>query len=89
MKKERFIYNYDYLNRVIEDYLKYYDLKLDDLALRIGMTKRTLKRTLNNERDFYLNEMINLINELRIKDADITQAFFTRVNNPISSESKK
>lgn len=54
--KTRGIFNYDYLNKEIKDYLKYYDLELEDLAIKIGVTERTLKRTLNNERCFFLNE---------------------------------
>lgn len=78
--KTRGIFNYDYLNKQIEDYLKYYDLELEDLAISIGMTERTLKRTLNNERCFYLNEMYHLIDTLKIKKENITKAFFKITN---------
>lgn len=88
MKKERFIYNYDYLKEQIEDYLKYYDYELKDLAIKIGVSEKTLKRTLNNERCFYLNEVYHLIDELHIQHDKIELAFFNRIN-PISSESKK
>lgn len=81
MKKEtRGIFNYDELNKQIKDYLTYYDLKLDDLAISIGMTKRTLKRTLNNKRQFYLSEMYRLIDTLKINKDDIEKTFFNIVN---------
>lgn len=80
MKKEKMIFNYDYLNKKIKDYLKYYDLELEDLAIKIGMTERTLKRTLNNERSFYLNEMEELIRVLPIKQDKINKAFFNIIN---------
>lgn len=89
MKKEKYLFNYDYLNKEIKDYLTYYDLELEDLALRVGMTERTLKRTLNNERCFYLNEVYHLIDVLHIKQENIEKAFFKRINKPRSSESKK
>lgn len=78
--KTRGIYNYDYLNKKIKDYLKYYDLELEDLAISIGMTERTLKRTLNNERCFYLSEMYRLIDTLKIKTKNIEKAFFNITN---------
>lgn len=80
MKKEKMIFNYDYLNKKIKDYLKYYDLELEDLAIKIGMTERTLKRTLNNERSFYLNEMEELIRVLPIKQDKINKTFFNIIN---------
>ena len=80
MKKEKMIFNYDYLNKKIKDYLKYYDLELEDLAIKIGMTEKTLKRTLNNERSFYLNEMEELIIILPIKQDKINKAFFNIIN---------
>ena len=80
MKKEKMIFNYDYLNKKIKDYLKYYDLELEDLAIKIGMTEKTLKRTLNNERSFYLNEMEELIRVLPIKQDKINKAFFNIIN---------
>ena len=88
MKKERVIYNYDYLKEQIKDYLKYYNIKLKDLAIKIGISERTLKRTLNNERYFYVNEIYHLIDELHIPKDKIELTFFNRIN-PISSESKK
>ena len=78
--KTRGIFNYDYLNKEINDYLKYYDLELEDLAISIGMTERTLKRTLNNERCFYLSEMYRLIDTLKIKKDNIEKAFFNIIN---------
>lgn len=78
--KTRGIFNYDYLNKQIKDYLKYYDLELEDLAISIGMTERTLKRTLNNERCFYLNEMYHLIDTLKIDPKNINKAFFNIIN---------
>lgn len=78
--KTRGIFNYDYLNKEIKDWLKYYDLELEDLAISIGMTERTLKRTLNNEREFYLNEMYRLIDTLKIKKEDIQKTFFNIIN---------
>lgn len=80
MKKEKMIFNYDYLNKQIKSYLKYYDLELEDLAVKIGMTERTLKRTLNNERQFYLSEMYALIETLKIKKGNIEKAFFNIIN---------
>lgn len=81
MKKEtRGIFNYDYLNKEIKDYLKYYDLELEDLAISVGMTERTLKRTLNNERCFYVSEMYRLIDTLKIKRENIEKAFFNIIN---------
>ena len=81
MKKEtKGMFNYDELNKQIKDYLTYYDLKLDDLAISIGMTKRTLKRTLNNKRQFYLSEMYRLIDTLKINTDDIEKTFFNIVN---------
>lgn len=78
--KTRGIFNYDYLNRKIKEYLKYYDLELEDLAIKIGLTERTLKRTLNNERCFFLNEMDALIEILPIKHDKIEKAFFNIIN---------
>lgn len=78
--KTRGIFNYDYLNKQIDDYLKYYDLELEDLAISIGMTERTLKRTLNNERSFYLNEVYHLMETLKIKQENMTKAFFNIIN---------
>lgn len=80
MKNEKMIFNYDYLNKQIKSYLKYYDLELEDLAVKIGMTERTLKRTLNNERQFYLSEMYALIETLKIKKENIEKAFFNIIN---------
>ena len=80
MSKTRGIFNYDYLNKEIKDYLKYYDLELEDLAIKIGVTERTLKRTLNNERCFFLNEMYALIEVLHIKQDKINEAFFNIIN---------
>ena len=81
MKKEtKSIFNYDYLNKEIKNYLKYYDLELEDLAISVGMTERTLKRTLNNERVFYLSEMYRLIDTLKIKKENIEKAFFNIIN---------
>ena len=81
MKKEtKGIFNYDYLNKEIKNYLKYYDLELEDLAISVGMTERTLKRTLNNERVFYLSEMYRLIDTLKIKKENIEKAFFNIIN---------
>lgn len=81
MKKEtRGIFNYDELNKEIKDYLKYYDLKLEDLAISIGMTERTLKRTLKNKRSFYVSEMYRLIDTLKINTDDIEKIFFNITN---------
>lgn len=80
MENDKMIFNYDYLNKQIKSYLKDYDLELGDLAVKIGMTERTLKRTLNNERQFYLSEMYALIETLKIKKENIEKAFFNIIN---------
>lgn len=80
MENEKMIFNYDYLNKQIKSYLKDYDLELEDLAIKIGMTEKTLKRTLNNERQFYLSEMYDLIDTLKIKKENIEKAFFYIIN---------
>lgn len=80
MENEKMIFNYDYLNKQIKSYLKDYDLELEDLAIKIGMTEKTLKRTLNNERQFYLSEMYDLIDTLKIKKENIEKAFFNIIN---------
>lgn len=79
-KNKRGIFNYDYLNLQIKDYLKYCELDLNDLAIKIGLSKKTLKRTLKNKRCFYLNEMYKIIDTLHIKTEDINKTFFN-INN--------
>lgn len=88
-KQEKSIFNFDLLKKEIEDYIKYYDIELVDLAISIGMSENTLKRTLNNERDLYINEVYRLIDILHIKNEDIEKYFFSKTDKtPISSESK-
>ena len=74
---DKYNFNYKYLNKKINDYLKYYDLDLKDLAISIGLSEKTLKKTLNNERDFYLYEIYKLVDVLKLNDNEITKAFFT------------
>ena len=75
--KEKIIYNYDFLNNKIDEYLKYYDLDLNDFAISIGMSEKTLKRTLNNERCFYVNEVYRIADLLAFKGKEVQKAFFT------------
>lgn len=79
MKKDykEHTFNYDYLKKKIKDYLDYYDLELEDLAISIGMTERTLKKTLNNERDFFVSEIFRFSEILRLTDKERNKAFFT------------
>lgn len=75
--KEKIIYNYDFLNNKINEYLEYYDIELNDFAISIGMSEKTLKRTLNNDRYFYVNEVYRIADLLAFKGEDVQKAFFT------------
>lgn len=66
----------DYLRVQINDYLKTNNLKLKDLANTIGISEQTLKKSLNNKRDFYVNEIYKLTKILNIKDID--KVFFNQ-----------
>lgn len=74
---DKYNFNYKFLNKKIKEHLKYYDLELEDLAISIGITGKTLQKTLNNERDFYLTEIFRLSEVLRLNDKDREKAFFT------------
>lgn len=74
---DKYNFNYKYLNKKIKEHLKYYDLDLEDLAISIGITGKTLQKTLNNERDFYLTEIFRLSEVLRLNDKERVKAFFT------------
>ena len=41
------------------------------------MTERTLKKTLNNERDFFVSEIFRFSEVLRLTDKERNKAFFT------------
>ena len=84
---DKYNFKYKYLNKKINDYLKYYDLDLNDLAISIGLSEKTLKKTLNNERDFYLYEIYKLVDVLKLNDNEITKAFFT-INATNTKEDK-
>lgn len=71
-----FNYNYDYLKDKIDKYLKDNNLKLSDISNKIGISEQTLKKTLNNKRDFKLIETYKLIQILKIDNKDISKAFF-------------
>jgi DNA transposition AAA+ family ATPase len=75
--KEKKIYNHDYLIKKIDEYIKYYDITLKDFAIRIGMSEETLKRTLNNDRVFYVNEIQIISNELAFNTEEMKKAFLT------------
>ena len=81
------VFNYDYLEQEIEHYLKYYKLSLSDLAKKVGISTKTLKRSLNNERDFKVVEISRLQQALGIRDYNLERAFFTK-KEISSSESK-
>lgn len=66
----KYNFNYTYLNKKIKQHLKYYDLDLEDLAISIGMTKNTLLKTLNNDRDFYVSEIFKISEVLRLNDKE-------------------
>ena len=66
----------DNLRVQINDYLKTNNLKLKDLANTIGISEQTLKKSLNNKRDFYVNEIYKLTKILNIKDID--KVFFNQ-----------
>lgn len=75
--KKKVYYDYYILRTKIKEYLDYYDLELEDLAIRVGLTKKTLERTLNNERVFYVNEVYKLADILAIDTKDIEKIFLT------------
>lgn len=81
------VFNYDYLEQEIEHYLKYYKLSLSDLAKKVGISTKTLKRSLNNERDFKVIEISKLQVILGIRPYNLERAFFTK-KEISSSESK-
>lgn len=81
------VFNYDYLEQEIEHYLKYYKLSLSDLAKKVGISTKILKRSLNNERDFKVVEICKLQVILGIRDYNLERAFFTK-KEISSSESK-
>ena len=76
-EKEKIIYNHDFLNKKIKEYIEYYDITLEDLAIRIGMTEKTFKRSLSNDRVFYVDELYKLVDILGIEHKDVQKAFFT------------
>ena len=41
------------------------------------MTKNTLLKTLNNDRDFYVSEIFKISEVLRLNDKERLKAFFT------------
>lgn len=71
-------YNYDELNKKIDKYLKANNYKISDLSRQIGISDATLLKTLNNKRDFYVNEMFKLINILKIDNKEINKVFFNQ-----------
>lgn len=39
---DKYNFNYKYLNKKIKEHLQYYDLDLNDLAISIGLSEKTL-----------------------------------------------
>ena len=74
---DKYNFKYKYLNKKINDYLKYYDLDLKDLAISIGLSEKTLKKTLNNESDFYLYEIYKLVDVLKLNDNELKYYYST------------
>jgi len=74
---DKYNFNYKYLNKKIKEHLQYYDLDLNDLAISIGLSEKTLQKTLNNERDFYVSEIFRLSQVLCLSDKERVKAFFT------------
>lgn len=68
----------DYLKQKINNYLNDYNLKLKDFSIRVGMSEKTLIKSLNGEREFYLSELTNIINVLSLS-SDEKELIFTKL----------
>lgn len=81
-RKERVkaIFDYTELEKEINNYMRNQKLTFEDVAIRIGMTEGTLKRTLNNERDFFVDEINRIVMTLRIDKKKIEKCFFKVIN---------
>lgn len=65
-------FNYKLLRALIETEYRSYKAFSKDL----GITPTTLRNKLNNKSYFYISEMINACNLLKIQKADVNRIFF-------------